>query len=99
MKRPAFSEETGPGLPPNRNFDATVSSNFVDLSSSQGLMHTILRNPTLAMGSFSSECHFEIPKDIEERLQGRGMLEGRDGGTNDERQLRYTAGHRAAASL
>jgi len=31
-----------------------------------------LRSPTLATGSFSSECHFEIPKDIEERLSGAG---------------------------
>jgi len=41
-------------------------------------MHTILRNPTPVMGSFWNERPFEIPKDIEQRLRGRGrsMLEG-----------------------
>ena len=58
-------------------------SNFVDLSTSQGLMHTILRNPTPVWAPFRNErqdktegftmnVSFDLPQDIEEQVHREG---------------------------
>src|SRR5512135_139932 len=60
-----------------------AASNLGDLSSSQGLMHTILRPPTPVMGSFLNErqdkterlmmnVSFDLPPDIEEQVRREG---------------------------